>query len=124
MNSLKLDCLKESPDFFESLELLNKSLKKIKLFINHHDRSRELISALRDLKHILFFMKYISYPKKLLKLKNKTINCCNIFEEVCFRIEHNTLKTNYKISQKSISEVYELCEEVNKLIIEFNNQLL
>lgn len=105
-------------EFYEYIYTLESTLKKIKPM----KLDSSLLSNLRDLKHILFLMKDISYPIELNDLKNKIINYLNIFENICFELEEDVMKKN-ELSKRQLILLDELSFEINKLLIEMKEKL-
>lgn len=105
-------------EFYEYIHTLEITLRKIKVI----KLDSNLLSNLRDLKHILFLMKDISYPIKLNDLKNKIINYLNIFENVCFELEENIMRED-KLSNRQLILLDDLYFEINKLLIEIKEKL-
>lgn len=112
----------EAKEFYEHIYLLEITLRKISNIIQEKiDAKKLLLFNIRNLKHILFLMKDISFPKELYIFKSRIINDINIFESVCLGIEETYMKRK-KFSEKQLNQLLELYFEIGRFLIELNEK--
>lgn len=112
----------EAKEFYDHIYLLEITLRKISSIIQEKiDAKKLLLFNIRNLKHILFLMKGISFPKELYTFKSRIINGINIFESVCFGIEETYMKRK-KFSEKQLNQLLELYFEIGRFLIELNEK--
>lgn len=112
----------EAKEFYDHIYLLEITLRKISSIIQEKiDAKKLLLFNIRNLKHILFLMKDISFPKELYTFKNRIINDINIFESVCFGIEETYMKRK-KFSEKQFNQLLELYFEISRFLVELNEK--
>lgn len=112
----------ETKEFYEHIYLLEITLRKISSIIQEKiDAKKLLLFNIRNLKHILFLMKDISFPKELYIFKSRIINDINIFESICFSIEETYMKRK-KFSEKQLNQLLELYFEISRFLVELNEK--
>ncbi|WP_055069780.1 hypothetical protein [Clostridium massiliamazoniense] len=112
----------EAKEFYDHIYLLEITLRKISSIIQEKiDAKKLLLFNIRNLKHILFLMKDISFPKELYTFKSRIINDINIFESVCFGIEETYMKRK-KFSEKQFNQLLELYFEISRFLVELNEK--
>lgn len=114
----------ETKEFYEYIYLLETTFKRILNIIQEKiNAPKLLIFNIRNLKHILFLMKDVSFPNELKAFKNKIISNLDIFKSICFGIEEIYMK-NGKFSEKQLSQLLELSFEMNKFITEVKERII
>ncbi|MFR5266782.1 hypothetical protein [Clostridium sp.] len=114
----------ETKKFYEYIYLLETTFKRILNIIQEKINAQKLlIFNIRNLKHILFLMKDVSFPNELKAFKNKIISNLDIFKSICFGIEEIYMK-NGKFSEKQLSQLLELSFEMNKFITEVKERII
>ncbi len=114
----------ETKEFYEYIYLLETTFKRILNIIQEKiNAPKLLIFNIRNLKHILFLMKGVSFPNELKAFKNKIISNLDIFKSICFGIEEIYMK-NGKLSEKQLSQLLELSFEMNKFITEVKERII
>ncbi len=114
----------ETKEFYEYIYLLETTFKRILNIIQEKiNAPKLLIFNIRNLKHILFLMKDVSFPNELKAFKNKIISNLDIFKSICFGIEEIYMK-NGKLSEKQLSQLLELSFEMNKFITEVKERII